>query len=164
MIASIWQSYALECGVLWALLAAIWLWAQPENARWLDRIYPLVPFGVFAILWMFPQAAESLNKYLQLGICLWVWLTVVWVISLLKRDASIMDIAYGLLLLGTSWWLFLHLGAQAHASNVLLLAMTSIGFGRYSLYILWRNLPHGEDPRYARWRQRSGARWWWWSY
>jgi steroid 5-alpha reductase family enzyme len=42
--------------------------------------------------------------------------------------------------------------------------MTSIGFGRYSLYILWRNLPHGEDPRYARWRQRSGARWWWWSY
>jgi steroid 5-alpha reductase family enzyme len=99
-----------------------------------------------------------------LGIWLWVWLTVVWVISLLKRDASIMDIAYGLLLLGTSWWLFLHLGAQAHASNVLLLAMTSIGFGRYSLYILWRNLPHGEDPRYARWRQRSGARWWWWSY
>jgi steroid 5-alpha reductase family enzyme len=39
-----------------------------------------------------------------------------------------------------------------------------LGFGRYTLYILWRNLPHGEDPRYARWRQRAGNRFWWWSY
>jgi steroid 5-alpha reductase family enzyme len=101
---------------------------------------------------------------MQLGLWLWVGLTVVWVISLIKRDASIMDIAYGLLLLALPWWLFLHLGGQPQASSWLLLGMASIGFGRYSLYILWRNLPHGEDPRYARWRQRSGARWWWWSY
>ena len=118
MIASIWQSYALECGVLWAMLAGIWLWAQPENARWLDRLYPLAPFAVFAIVWMFPQATESLNKYLQLGICLWVWLTVVWVISLLKRDASIMDIAYGFVLLCGTWWLFVILPQHRHERAV----------------------------------------------
>jgi steroid 5-alpha reductase family enzyme len=105
-----------------------------------------------------------LPAWIELGLGLWLSLTVVWVISLLKRDASIMDIAYGLLLLGACAWLFRRLGADAGASGWLLLAMGSLGFGRYSLYILWRNLPQGEDPRYARWRQRSGARFWWWSY
>jgi hypothetical protein len=106
-----------------------------------------------------------LASFMQwLGLWLWLWLTVVWLISLLKRDASIMDIAYGFLLLCAPWWLFWHLGGQAQPSSVLLLALCSLGFGRYGLYILWRNLPHGEDPRYARWRQRSGARFWWWSY
>ena len=68
MIATLWQSYALECGVLWAVLAGIWLWAQPENARWLDRVYPLAPLAVFGIFWVIPKANQSLSKFLQLGI------------------------------------------------------------------------------------------------
>ncbi len=75
-----------------------------------------------------------------------------------------MDIAYGFLMVGAPWWVYLNLGNDVSASGLLLLGLASIGFGRYSLYILWRNLPHGEDPRYARWRERSGQRWWWWSY
>ena len=165
MIETLWQEHAMAVLLLWAAMVAVWLWGLPrENTRWLDRAYPILPLAVAALALSSAGATNFLFTFLQLGIWLWVCLTVVWGISLLKRDASIMDIAYGVLLLGTSWWLYLHLGAQAHASNVLLLTMTSIGFGRYTLYILWRNLPHGEDPRYARWRQRSGARWWWWSY
>ena len=164
MIATLWQSYALECGVLWAVLAGIWLWAQPQNSRWLDRVYPLAPLAVFGIFWVFPQANDSLSKFLQLGIWLWVWLSVVWVISMLKRDASIMDIAYGFVLLCGTWWLFFSADQKFNDVNQLLLAMVSLGFGRYAVYILWRNLPHGEDPRYAKWRQRSGSRFWWWSY
>ena len=165
MIETLWQEHAMAVLLLWAAMVSLWLWGIPrENTRWLDRVYPVLPMAVAALGLSGAWSADFLSTFLQLGIWLWAWLTVVWVISLLKRDASIMDIAYGVLLLGASWWLFLHNGAQAQASNVLLLSMTSIGFGRYSLYILWRNLPHGEDPRYARWRQRSGARWWWWSY
>ena len=165
MIETLWQEHAMAVLLLWAAMVAVWLWGLPrENTRWLDRAYPILPLAVAALALSGTWATNFLSTFLQLGIWLWAWLTLVWVISLLKRDTSIMDIAYGLLLLCASWWLFLHLGAQDHASNVLLLTMTSIGFGRYSLYILWRNLPHGEDPRYARWRQRSGARWWWWSY
>ena len=93
MIEFFWQSYAQECGLAWALLAGIWLWAQPTNARWLDRAYPLAPFAVLAVLFALPQASEFLVKYLQLGICLWLGLSAVWIVSLLKRDASIMDIA-----------------------------------------------------------------------
>ena len=165
MIETLWQEHAMAVLLIWAAMVALWLRGIPrENTRWLDRAYPILPLVVAALALSGTWATNFLSTFLQLGIWLWAWLTLVWVISLLKRDASIMDIAYGLLLLGTSWWLFLHLGAQAHATNVLLLSMASIGFGRYSMYILWRNLPHGEDPRYARWRQRSGARWWWWSY
>jgi len=80
------------------------------------------------------------------------------------RPAGSTDIAYGLLLLSLPWWLHAQLGSVDAPSAWWLLAMTTLGFGRYSLYILWRNLPHGEDPRYARWRERSGARWWWLSY
>ncbi len=164
MIALLWQSYALECGLLWALLAGVWLWAQPANSRWLDRAYPLAPFAVAALFYFWPQAPEFLVKYLQLGLWLWLWLTVVWIVSLLKRDASIMDMAYGFILLCGPWWLLALTGQDPPASTQLLLAMTTLGFGRYSFYILWRNLPHGEDLRYAKWRQRSGSRFWWWSY
>lgn len=165
MIDMLWQQQATVLLILWAALAALWLWGMPrEQVRWLDRVYPVLPLGVAALAASGAVAPAWLAVFLQLGIWLWVWLTVVWVISLIKCDASIMDIAYGLLLLGVPWWLYLHLGGQPQPSSWLLLGMASIGFGRYSLYILWRNLPHGEDPRYARWRQRSGARWWWWSY
>lgn len=150
--------------VLWAVLAAVWLWAQPRaHTRWLDRVYPLLPLAAAAAA-ASTVAPAWLSSYMLLGWGLWLALTAVWLISLLKRDASIMDMAYGCVLLGASVWLFVHLGAHAHASGWLLLALSTLGFGRYSLYILWRNLPHGEDPRYARWRQRSGARFWWWSY
>lgn len=164
MIEIFWQSYALACGFVWALLAGVWLWAQPDNSRWLDRVYLLAPFAVVGIFYPWPQAPDYLVQYLQLGLWLCVWLSVVWLISLLKRDASIMDIAYGLILLCGPWWLFFMAGQAAQDSTQLLLAMCTLGFGQYSLYILWRNLPHGEDPRYAKWRQRSGSRFWWWSY
>ena len=127
MIETLWPSHATAVLLLWVAVVALWLRGMPrENTRWLDRAYPVFPLAVAALALSGTWAANFLSTFLQLGIWLWFWLTVVWVISLLKRDASIMDIAYGLLLLGTSWWLYIHLGAQAHASNVLLLAMTSI--------------------------------------
>jgi steroid 5-alpha reductase family enzyme len=165
MIETLWQQHGQTLLLTWALLATVWLWAMPrENIRWIDRAYPVLPLAVAAVAASGQLAPGFLSNFLQLGLWLWLWLTVVWVISLIKRDASIMDIAYGLLLLAAPWWVHQHLGADGQDSHLLLLAMTTVGFGRYSLYILWRNLPHGEDPRYARWRQRSGARFWWWSY
>jgi len=164
MIELLWHSHVLKCGAVWTLLAGIWLWAQPKNSTWIDRAYPLAPFAVAALFYFWPEAPDYLVKYLQLGLWLWLWLSVVWLLSLLKRDASIMDIAYGVILLCGPWWLYSLTGQTPQDSSQLLLAMTTLGFGRYSLYILWRNLPHGEDPRYAKWRLRSGSRFWWWSY
>lgn len=163
MIDTLWQTQSLQMLLLWGALALLWLWALPRaQTRWLDRLYPVLPLLAVGFFSVRPSAFGSI--WLQLGLWLWLWLTAVWIVSLLKRDASIMDIAYGFLMLGAPWWLYLHLGRSASASGLLMLGLASLGFGRYSLYILWRNLPHGEDPRYARWRERSGKRWWWWSY
>jgi steroid 5-alpha reductase family enzyme len=165
MIEFLWQQQPTALLILWIALAALWLWGMPgEHTRWLDRAYPLLPLGVTALDASGAFTSDFLSNFLQLGLGLWIGLTLVWVISLIKRDASIMDIAYGGLLLAAPWWLFSHGGSNTQPSNLLLLAMSTLGFGRYTLYIMWRNLPHGEDPRYARWRQRSGSRFWWWSY
>lgn len=147
----------------WAVLTVVWLVAMPRPwgmAGW----YPWLPLVGAALLAVLPPEAAGLplRNWLIAGLWLWLALTGVWIISLIKRDSSIMDIAFGYLLLALPIGLWLHLGADPRAWP--LLVMTSLGFGRYSLYITWRNLPHGEDPRYARWRERSGARWWWWSY
>ncbi|MDH5858452.1 DUF1295 domain-containing protein [Lampropedia aestuarii] len=145
----------------WTVLALVWLGELLRQSSKTGWYYPLLPLAVGLAYWLKPEL-PVLPEWLAAGLFLWGALTLVWLISLVKRDASIMDIAYGLLLTALPWWAWQHSGANPQALPLLLLS--SIGFGRYSLYILWRNLPHGEDARYARWRQRSGRKWWWWSY
>ena len=164
MIAALWQAGGALWAGLWALLALLWWWGLPKGkTRWLDRVYPALPLLV-AGAWALAPAPAFVTLWLQAGLWFWLWLTVVWLISLAKRDSSIMDIAFGLLMLALPWWVQLHLGGLAEGSATLCLWLATLGFGRYSVYILWRNLPHGEDVRYARWRERFGGRWWWWSY
>jgi len=165
MIGWLWSDHAMALAIVWAVLAAVWLVALPrDKTRWVDRLYPLAPL-IVAVLHAWDALPPGFaGAWLQVAVWLWVSLTGVWIISLIKKDASIMDIAYGLLLLALPWWVYGQLAGVPSPSAWWLLAMATVGFGRYSLYILWRNLPHGEDPRYARWRERSGARWWWFSY
>jgi steroid 5-alpha reductase family enzyme len=156
--------------VLWLPPAGFWLWQQPRGKlRWLDRVYPLLPLAMallyMSIGWRWPPALSgAFVQWLALGVWLWLMLTLVWLISVLKRDSSIMDWAFGYLLVAAPWWLWSQLPPERSSAHLVLVVLSTLGFGRYALYVTWRNLPHGEDPRYARWRERSGPRWWWWSY
>jgi steroid 5-alpha reductase family enzyme len=156
--------------VLWLPLAGLWLWHLPrQKVRWIDRVYPVIPLAAATLFmsagWRWPPAlAQAFVQWLALGVWFWLMLTLVWLLSVLKRDSSIMDLAYGFLLLGAPWWLWSQASVALGGGQALLLALVSLGFGRYALYVSWRNLPHGEDPRYGRWRERVGPRWWWWSY
>ena len=96
MIDALWR-FPAALLALWALLAALWLWARPQQGRrLLDWAYPLLPLLVAMLPGLWPSQTW-LPLWLQAGLWLWVWLTVVWVISLLKKDSSIMDMAFGLL-------------------------------------------------------------------
>jgi steroid 5-alpha reductase family enzyme len=80
-----------------------------------------------------------------------------WLLSLARRDASLMDIAWGpaFLLLGG-----LHaLQAGLHARGALVLALV----GLWGLRLAWHigSRHRGEDKRYRRWRQAHGSAWWW---
>jgi len=83
-----------------------------------------------------------------------------WILSLVLRNASIADPFWGTGFVILAWVTFFRTG-EASPRAVAMLAMVTIWGVRLSLYLLARNLPHGEDFRYADMRRGHGARFWW---
>ncbi len=86
---------------------------------------------------------------------------VLWLISIFRRDASIVDPFWGLGFVVVAWlatWL-----SWPVSSRVALLTFLTTAWGlRLSSFLLWRNCcGHGEDRRYAAMRSRYGDRFWW---
>jgi steroid 5-alpha reductase family enzyme len=84
---------------------------------------------------------------------------VTWLISLLIRDASIIDIAWGLGFVIVAL-ISLVEGQGSHNRRVLMLAMVGLWGLRLSGYLAWRNLGKGEDYRYRSMRQKWGENFW----
>lgn len=81
---------------------------------------------------------------------------IVWVISVLVKDASIVDILWGpSLAIPAVATLLLHEGANPRASVLTL--MVSLWALRLGLYLGRRNLGHGEDFRYQAMRAKAGS-------
>lgn len=81
---------------------------------------------------------------------------VLWAVSLLVEDASIVDPYWGM-----SFVVLALIAADVSpygfsASHWLVLGLTLIWGLRLSLYLGWRNLGHGEDKRYRRMRDKRG--------
>lgn len=98
------------------------------------------------------------NAALVLGL-----MTSLWVFSVVKRDASIVD----------PWWSMAFLLVTVHtafrtglsAEKVLLLTVVALWSVRLWLHLLARSIGQPEDPRYAAFRQRFGPkRYWWFSF
>ena len=85
-------------------------------------------------------------------------LTVLWVVSLIRKDASIVDPFWSLT--------FITLGATYRfasdsdygARPAVVLGLLFIWGIRLSAYLFWRNAAKGEDYRYQAMRQRQGPR------
>lgn len=88
---------------------------------------------------------------------------LLWLVSLALRDSSIVDIAWGPLLLAIGVAYYVTTAAPGSRAQ-LMVALVALWAVRLALHIGARNLGHGEDFRYAAWRQQNGARWWWFSY
>jgi steroid 5-alpha reductase family enzyme len=80
---------------------------------------------------------------------------LVWIISVFKRDASIIDIFWsiGCVLPGIVAY---YLVGENFPYQILLLTLGLIWAVRLAGYLAIRNLPHGEDYRYARARKSVG--------
>ncbi len=90
---------------------------------------------------------------IALGVAL-ALMTVVWVLSLLKRDASIIDIFWGLGFVVLAW-LYFSLSDADTTRRLLVASLVTLWGLRLSLYILWRNWGKGEDYRYREMRARN---------
>ena len=80
-----------------------------------------------------------------------------WSVSLLRRDASIVDIVWGLGFVLVAWAAKFVTGASG-AGNWLLLLMVTVWGLRLAGYLAKRNLGKGEDFRYKAMRRKHGER------
>jgi steroid 5-alpha reductase family enzyme len=132
-----------------------------------EFVYPVAAL-VIGVAWHFSNSGTPGSWFLSIcmraGVVTGVLLSAVWVVSLLKRDAGIMDVAYPLavavpvvvLIAQRASW------SPHEGLTVLLVGLWSV---RMALHIGIRNAGHGkEDGRYAAWRKRFGGNWWWWSF
>ena len=80
-----------------------------------------------------------------------------WLVSLALKNASIVDIVWGLGFVAVAWAVWLQVdGVQARQN--LLVALTSVWGLRLGGYLFWRNHGKGEDYRYVAMRKHWGTR------
>lgn len=85
-----------------------------------------------------------------------------WLLSLARRDASIVDPFWGTGFIVVTWFTLTSIPpAQLLERSWLLALLTTIWGLRLSVYLLWRNWGHGEDRRYRAMREHHGPRFWW---
>jgi steroid 5-alpha reductase family enzyme len=83
-----------------------------------------------------------------------------WLLSLVLRDASIVDIFWGPGFVLVAWTAYVVADAAATRHQLLAVAVTIWG-ARLGGYLAWRNLGKGEDRRYQAMRRHWGDRFWW---
>ena len=106
----------------------------------------------------------SPDPWLACALVAIAFVTLVWVLSLLLRDSSVMDACWGLGFVAIAWALaWLAPGGGASRATLMAALVTAWGL-RLSLYLAWRSRGRGEDYRYRAWRERAGGAWWWRSY
>ncbi|HEY5529902.1 MAG TPA: DUF1295 domain-containing protein [Thermoleophilia bacterium] len=92
-----------------------------------------------------------------------VYMTAGWLLSLVRKDASVVDPFWGLgfIVAAVSYFLLTHGYA---GRRVLVVAMVCVWGVRLAAYIVWRNRGRGEDPRYQAMRAKRPGSFWWYSY
>jgi len=105
-----------------------------------------------------------LSIYANAALVILGLMIALWLISLLLKDSSIVDIFWGTGFVITAWFYFFLTPDGFAARKLLIVILTTIWGLRLSIHILLRNWGHGEDYRYQQWRQEAGSNWWWRSF
>ncbi len=85
--------------------------------------------------------------------------TLLWLVSLLARDTSIVDLFWGPMFIVVAAVAYSS-GSGLPARKLLVLTLVTLWGLRLALHLARRNLGRGEDPRYREMRERNGPRWW----
>ena len=91
-------------------------------------------------------------------------LTLVWVGSVVRRDASLVDRFWGagFVVLAVYYWTTAEAASvQSGTASAVVLGLVALWGVRLSGYLTWRNWGHGEDYRYQAMRQKTGPKFWW---
>lgn len=105
------------------------------------------------------------STYLEAYGLLLAAMTLLWLVSVRLRNASIVDPFWGTTFVIAGWWYFLRTPDGDPGRKLLLMTMVTVWGLRLSIYLLWRNWGEGEDYRYQAFRRKYGPeRYWWFSF
>jgi len=108
---------------------------------------------------------DFINIWLYGFLMSMVLLTILWVVSVFLKDASIIDPFWGFGFVVLTYF-YLYLTGNYSDKSILVASLVTIWGLRLSLYLLIRNTGHGEeDYRYQQFRKDFGPeRYWWFSF
>ncbi len=98
---------------------------------------------------------DFFNLLLQSALLVWVYMTVLFVFALIKKDNSIADIGWGLGFILVAFYTFLQ-PPVFFTTDVLVTILVFLWGVRLSNSIFKRNWGKGEDFRYKKWRKEWG--------
>ncbi|MEM7480219.1 MAG: DUF1295 domain-containing protein [Acidobacteriota bacterium] len=94
------------------------------------------------------------------GIVLAFCLIALWLVSLVRRDVSIIDLFWGFGFVLCAW-IYRALGGEVDLRQAVQLALVTVWGLRLSGYLTWRNWGKDEDRRYAEMRRQVGESFRW---
>ena len=92
------------------------------------------------------------------------FMTILWLVSLALKNASIVDIFWGAGFVLSAWLYFAFTPDGFLPRKLLLVILVTIWGLRLSTHIFLRNKGKPEDFRYQKWREENGSIWWWKSF
>jgi steroid 5-alpha reductase family enzyme len=105
-----------------------------------------------------------LQFHANIGLWILGLMTALWIISLILKDSSIVDIFWGAGFVMSAWVAFIATLDNAGPRDWLMVFVVTIWGLRLSIHILIRNWGKGEDFRYVKMREDSHGQWWWQSF
>lgn len=102
-----------------------------------------------------------LHIYLQGFLIIMLMMTLLWAVSVIVRNVSIVDLFWGLGFVVVSLFYFLETEGYL-PRKILLTLLVSVWGLRLSIYLAWRNIGKDEDFRYRQFRKKYGEKRYWW--
>ena len=96
-----------------------------------------------------------MNPFLLSALCIFCFMSFMFVIALIKKDNSIVDIGWGIGFIVVALVTFFYFGYERRSQR-LVTFLTIVWGTRLAVYILIRNWGKPEDFRYAQWRKDWG--------
>jgi steroid 5-alpha reductase family enzyme len=105
-----------------------------------------------------------LTLFLKASLLIWILVTLLWIWSVFIKNASIIDLFWGLGFVVVNTF-YVGMSGEISPRKILILILVCIWGMRLGLYLIFRNWGKGEDFRYQQFRRNYGAqRYWWFSY
>jgi len=99
--------------------------------------------------------------YFQALLVILGMMSILWIISVIIKNVSIVDLFWGFGFVLTNVFYFISTDGLGLRKVILLILVSIWGF-RLTGYLSWRNIGKGEDYRYKQFRRKYGENRYWW--